>query len=231
MIEVFTACCDNERELHKEAKKIKRLFNNALRNNRVQEIQTLTKIYALVYSAYVEVSFLKTIHTPHGFDESIITQIQTARNLEEKWIKCIDFAFDGIRTEHNKGEISNKELKLRRIIETYIIGPSHVRNKIAHGQWKACLNSDCTGINYDLTTQMTQMDFVKIDILFNVYRLFVQCVEDLIEFPYRAHYRFFYSRIVALEEYIDETKDYSMESKLAILQSSPKHINRSRQLS
>ncbi len=225
MLDIFTASCENERELRKQANQIKRLFNDALRKNRDQDIEALTKIYALIYSAYVEVSFLKTIHTPHGFDESYISQIQSARNIEEKWSKCIDLAFGRIISGNNIGEINNKKQIVNRILREYIIDPSHIRNKIAHGQWKVCLNTDNTAINADLTNQINQVDFVKIDLYFNIYRLFAQCIEDLIESPYRAHYRFFYSRIVELQEYLDRTKNFSIEGKRLILQGSPKSTN------
>lgn len=40
-------------------------------------------MYALLYSAYVETSFLKLIHTPKAFTESEIIQIMAERNLEQ----------------------------------------------------------------------------------------------------------------------------------------------------
>ena len=226
MLEIYQACCENERELRKEAKQIKRLYNNALRFNRAQTIQPLTKTYALLYSAYVEVSFLKTIHTPYGFDESFITQIQSARNLEEKWEKCLELAFRNIATRNKLGVISNQKQELIRYLKRYIIEPSHIRNKIAHGQWIECLNSDCTAVNHDLSTQMSQLDFVTIDRYFNIYQRFSQCVEDLIESPNRAHFAFFYGRLDELKNYIDKTETYSSESKAVMLQSSPKQKSR-----
>lgn len=39
------------------------------------DLISLTKVYALLYSTYVETSFLKLIHTPKAFIESEIMQI------------------------------------------------------------------------------------------------------------------------------------------------------------
>ena len=84
MIEVYRASCQTTKEIKKHATSIKRMINAALRKNRMMEVETLTKTYALIYSAYAEVSFLKVIHTPYGFSENYIQQIQAQRNLEEK---------------------------------------------------------------------------------------------------------------------------------------------------
>lgn len=222
MIEVYRASCQNTKEIKKHATSIKRMINAALRKNRMMEVETLTKTYALIYSAYAEVSFLKVIHTPYGFSENYIQQIQAQRNLEEKWRKCINLAFAEIQNESNKGEINNKKQKLERIMQKYIIEPSQVRNKIAHGQWKTSLNSESTAINIDITQKIQMLDYVKIDILFHIYDVFSSCVEDLIESPHRAHYRYFYPRMVELEEYIKKTKSYSIEGKKYIFRNSPK---------
>ena len=64
---IYQASVKNVRELKKQVKIVKRLLNQALRTNRMQEVDALTKTFALMYSAYAEVSFIKLIHTPYGF--------------------------------------------------------------------------------------------------------------------------------------------------------------------
>lgn len=220
---IYEASVKNVRELKKQVKVVKRLLNQALRANRMQEVDALTKTFALMYSAYAEVSFMKLIHTPYGFSESYIQQIQSGRNLDEKWTKCMELAFGQIAGDHNKGDIANKLKWLRKILNEYVITPSQIRNKIAHGQWAVCLNNDCTAINADMTLIVSRLDFVQIDKLFTIYEMFSQCVEDLIESPRKAHYRDFYFRLTELETYLDNTKNYTLQSKQAQLQSSPKY--------
>lgn len=223
MLEIYKASVKNVKEVKKQAKVIKKLLNQALKENRVCEIDALTKTYALMYSAYAEVSFQKLIHTPHGFSDDYIQQIEEKRNLTEKWEKCMELAIKQIENGGNKGEIANKLKWLNKIMNNYIVHPSQIRNKIAHGQWSVCLNNNCTNINNDMTNELDNLDFVKVEKLFTIYEIFVQCVEDLIESPYKAHYRDFYSKLSELDAYVEKTKDYTMESKKNKLQSSIKY--------
>lgn len=213
MLDIYNACCMNVKEIKKRAKNIKRMINNAILNKRNEEIITLTKVYALVYSAFVEVSFIKLINTPYGFDEEKIKVIQSKSNLEEKWLTCINLAFLTIKKESNITDINNKKLKLKKILKEYIVKPSELRNKIAHGQWKVALNNQCTNQNYEITQIIENIDFVKIDILFQVYDKFQQCIEDLIESPQKAHYEYFYTNLSKLEAYISKTEKWNFESR------------------
>lgn len=226
MLTVYEASVKNVKELNKQAKTIKRLLNQALIKNRQSDIDALTKTYALMYSAYAEVSFQKLINTPYGFSNDYIKQIQSCGNLEQKWQKCFDFALKSISNEHNKGEIANKTKWLTEIMKKYIIVPSQTRNKIAHGQWCVCLNTDCTAVNTDLTHILSTLDYVQIDRLFNIYEIFVQCIEDLIESPRKAHYRDFYLQLSKLDEYITKTEKYTLDTKKEKLLSSPKRCKR-----
>ena len=219
MLQIYQACCENVRELKKQAKTLNRSINNAIISNRHQEVYFLTRVYALLYSSYAEVAFLKLIHTPHGFSEDYIKQIQSQRALENKWEKCFELAFQSISSDL---DLRNKELWMRRILNEYILSPSRIRNKIAHGQWAVCLNSESTAINNDITAELQNLDYVRIEILFNIYSIFSQCIEDLIESPHRAHYRYFYGPLTNLEDYINKTKSYTVTSKIAILKNSPK---------
>lgn len=221
MIEIYKASCTNVKELKSKRKILNKLINQSIRAGAVGELDALTKLYALLYSAYAEVSFLKLIHTPCGFDESEIAMIQDQRNLEEKWLKCFEMAFRKINTDSNAGELANKRKKLNNILNLYIIGPSQIRNKIAHGQWKVCLNNKCEGLNSAIAAEIQNLDCVRVDILFEVYERFQQCIEDLIESP-RTHYRDYYTRIVELERYINETKDWNLDSKTRKIRESAK---------
>jgi len=185
---------------------------------------SLTKMYALLYSAYAEVSFLKLIHTPQAFSESEISEIERGQNLEEKWNKCLEFAFNKLNSNANLGEIANKKRTLQRLLKEYIIGPSQIRNKVAHGQWIICLNNDCTQVNNDTTLKMQQLDFVRINRYFTVYERFQQCILDL-AVSQKTHYRDYYIVITDLENYIDSTKSWSLETKKQKILLSQKNKN------
>lgn len=220
MCSVYEASVENVSELRKRAKNVKRMINTALRNGKSYEVETLTKVYAMMYSSFAEVAFIKMIHTPYGFDDNKsvhddkIKQILNGRNLEEKWKKCMEFALAYLDKD---GETANKKQKLERILQEYILNPSFIRNKIAHGQLKKCLNNECTRVNEDMTNKMSNLDYSQIDRYFKIYDLFSQIIEDLIESPQKAHYRNYYKRLVELEEYIKKTNDYCIEDKKNIL--------------
>lgn len=224
MLDIYRASCQNIRELKSKRKIIHKMMNKSIRKGAISEIDTITKLYALLYSAYAETSFLKLIHTPYGLTDSEIDVIQNQRNLEDKWSKCFELVFKKIDTKTNAGEIANKKQKLKRILDEYIIKPSQIRNKIAHGQWCCCLNNECTAVNADSTVQIANLDFVRIDVLFEVYGKFQQCIEDLIESQI-THYRDYYPQITELEEYIDQTKTWDMSSKISKINGSVKTAN------
>lgn len=217
MIDVYKASVANVRELTKQRTNIKRLINKSIKQNDHSSFNALTKLYALLYSSFAELSFLKTIHTPYGFNENEIGQISSEINLEQKWTKCLELAFSRINNIANAGEIQNKRQTLSRLIKQFIIEPSQLRNKIAHGQWIVALNNDNTAINQTTTTRIANLDFVKIDILFGAYEKIGQAVEDLIESPTKAHLNDFYYHMTKLEELINETGNWNLESKVQAL--------------
>jgi hypothetical protein len=218
MIEIYRASVQNVRELKKQRTNLRRLFNKAIIKHDNPSLNVITKLYALLYSSFAEVCFLKMIHTPYGFSETFITEIFKQRNLEEQWLKSIECAFSQVLSMPNKGEIQNKKQILIRHLNKYIIEPSQIRNKIAHGQWAIALNSENTKINRDTTTKIASLDFVKVDILFEVYEKIAQAVEDLIESPHKTHFRDFYLHMSELEDLIDLTKGWTTKSKIKKLE-------------
>lgn len=210
--DIYYACSENAKDLKKQRKRLLSLTNRAIREKNDADLCSLTKLYTLLYSAYAEVSLLKLIHSPNAFTESEIHQITSGRNLEEKWKKCVELAFSNLNTSSNTGTIANKKQTLLRILDKYIIQPSQIRNKVAHGQWIKCLNSDGSRINSDVTAEMLKIDFVKIDRLFCIYEKFQQCILDLSVSP-KTHYRDYYTIITNLDEYIAQTSTWNLESK------------------
>ena len=109
-------------------------------------------------------------------------------------------------------------------MQEYIIKPSLIRNKVAHGQWIYCLNSDCTKINQNTTTQIGNLDFVKIERYFCIYDKFHQCILDLL-ISHKTHFRDYYQIIAELKDYIESTKSWSLETKKHKILSSIKYQN------
>jgi hypothetical protein len=193
---------------------IRRLINKALKTNKLKTVEIQTKVYALLYSTYSESSFMKMILTPYGFEQEYIDEILRQDSIQQKWIKCLELAFNKFSSFQKNSEIPNKKLELKRIIEKYVIAPSVIRNKIAHGQLTVALNSKNTDLNLDLTNQIQSLDFITIYKWFNINNYLVRIIEDLIESPNKAHHHYYYSVYQELERYISRTESWTIESKM-----------------
>lgn len=222
---MFRASTENVRELKKTIKSLICLINDAIRNNRFQDLVHLTKILATVYCCYAEQLLFKLIHTPYGLSLNQVNEIRRCGSQTSKWLKCIECAVgqlngsckgaNKIRDEH----ISDVQEKLEDMVEEWIVGSVERRNRLAHGQFKIALNNDSTAVNATLTNAIEGMDPVKIGSVdvFALERL-VKIIEDLIESPMRAHYRDYWTDLCELEYVLNERRAYSVASKRELLQ-------------
>lgn len=227
---VYEASTLNTRKLKKEKTVLERQIKRAIREGKECEVKTYTFIYALLYSAYAEASFLKLIHTHDGFSTSEIAEIMKQRNLEERWKKCFELAFKNVINSTNAGEVANKKKNLFDILNEHIIEPSQIRNKIAHGQWAICLNNDCTSYNPDTTSKLAALDPVYLMREFNIYMQFAICIEYIIVSPKKAHPNYYYQQCTDITKYINDTSSWNYESYRKKILHSPKmkHFNRSK---
>ncbi len=192
---------------------IRRAINRALKENKTSTLNVHTKLYALLYSTYSESSFMKMILTPYGFEQKYIEEILKQGSIQEKWYKTIELAFLKFSAFSKGSEIPNKSLELKKIILKYIIDPSIIRNKIAHGQITVALNSKNTALNIDLTLKIDDLDVVYVYRLFEINKKLVSIIEDLIESPDKAHYNYYYSKFQELESFISKSQHWNMSSK------------------
>lgn len=220
----YKAYVTNVSEFKIAEKEIRRIINRALKENKTTTINTQTKLYALLYSTYSEAAFMKMILTPYGFEQEFVNQILAQGSIQEKWFKCVDLAFNKF-SKHKKGsEIPNKSLELKKIINEYIIDPSIIRNKIAHGQISVALNSKNTSLHIDITNKLNNLDVVYISRLFYINDKLTSIIEDLIESPDKAHYEYYFAKFQDLENYIEKSKNWSILTKMKTKSMSKKII-------
>lgn len=221
---VYNAQTKNVQELSKARKQINRAINDALKRGDKIVVQALTKTMALVFCAWVEANFSKVIHTPYGFTLDEIQQIKTVykkNGVEQGWQKCVELGTLKASKRKNSNYIPNVRLELRRLIQKYIVEPSLLRNKIAHGQWSIALNTENTAENKDLTASLASLDIVTISRWFGIHTHISQIVENLIESPNKAFHRDYWTEITELKEYIIETESWSLEKKVNKLKQKP----------
>lgn len=192
----------------------RRSINKALKSNKELSVKVQTKIYALLYSTYSESSFMKMILTPYGFEQKYVDEILRQDNIQQKWLKCIELAFIKFSESQKGSEIPNKILNLSRIIQKYIVSPSVIRNKIAHGQLTVALNRNNTNLNADLTNEIGSLDFVTVYRWFKINEYLTRIIEDLIESPNVAHHNHYYGVYQELQKFIAKSEIWSVETKM-----------------
>lgn len=212
--ELYKAYVNNTNDFLLAGKEVRRTINRALKENKPNTIQVQTKIYALIYSTYSEANFMKMILTPYGFEQKYIEEILKQKNLQQKWFKVIDLAFKKLTASSKGSEIPNKNQELKRIVIKFVVDPSIMRNKIAHGQISVALNSGNTSLNTELTQKLKELNVVNIFRLFEVNKRLVSIIEDLIESPKKAHYNFYYSKLQDLQDFIDKSAAWDLNSKM-----------------
>lgn len=179
-----------------------------------------TKILTIVFSAWAEARFSKLIHTPYGFDLTEIRQIKSIQQqygLEQGWEKCLQLALRRGSPVSKGSEIPNKRQAISRILKTYIIEPSLLRNKIAHGQWKVALNRDNDTENPEFTAKLRNLDVIVVTVWLQAYEFLARIIEDLIESPNRAFRRDYWLHLSQLESFLSEAKHWTIESKMKTL--------------
>ena len=167
-LELYKAYTLNVKDFLIAESELKRILNRALKSNKQITLKVQTKVYALLYCTFSEANFMKLILTPYGFNQDFINQIIEQESIQEKWYKCIELAFLEYTKKWKGSEIPNKTQKLKRIILEYVVEPSVIRNKIAHGQLTIALNRKNTAINHIETQKIEELDFVKIYRLFEI---------------------------------------------------------------
>jgi hypothetical protein len=213
---LFRAHTQNVRLILTARSQIKRAINSAIKGNDGAAEKAHTLTYALLFCAWAEVNFQKLIHTPHGFTPDEIVRIQRASsNVEAGWIECVRIGLCKVFAPRS-GFVPNAELKLRRLISDYVVTPSILRNKIAHGQWHTATNADLNQINQTITTELGNLDIVTIDRWFVVHEKLAKLIEHLVEMK-QGFPNAYWEMIVALEHSVEAESKKTMVQKRADL--------------
>lgn len=212
--QLYKAYVSNVTEFLTTEKEIRKIINRGLKEKKENTVKIQTKLYALLYSTYSESSFMKMILTPYGFEQNFVNEILSQDSIQDKWFKVLDLAFLKFTKFSKNSDIPNKKQKLKKIITNYVIDPSIIRNKIAHGQISIALNKKNTALNLDISQKIDSLDYVKIYIQFEIHKKLVSIIEDLIESPEKAHYNYYFTKFQELEKFIEKSKDWTTETKM-----------------
>jgi hypothetical protein len=213
----------NVRRLKRVQTNLVKDINFYLRKNDNFQVEIKTKLLALLFSTLSEAEFIQVVHTPNGFLSSEIEKIKSAKNskLEDGWKLMIDLAFDKVGDWKNKNDLLTRRNSLHKTIGDFIIAPSILRNKIAHGQWEFALNRDNTKENEELTNQLKNLDVVEITKWFEIHQYLGRIIRDLIQSPKRGFHNNYWVNLTDLEKYLIKAKTWTLETKKERLKMKP----------
>lgn len=215
---VFAAQTENVRALEQAWKHINKSINAAYSSGDVSSAEIHTKLLAQVYCAFVEAVFSKVIHTPNGLSLTEISQVKSKgkQNIVEAWKKCVELSLRKVQGL-NSGHVPNTRQRIISLIDAYILDPSLLRNKIAHGQWVVALNTSNTKVNQDLTAKIQSITVVDLYRQKEAFQSLFRIVEDIIESPNKAHHRDYWHHIAQFEESQREMSTWTVAKKIAAL--------------
>lgn len=204
---IYEAQVDNVKELKKAWNNINRAINEAYRSDDLPSAKFQTKLLSMVFCAYAEASFSKLIHTPYGFNGSEINKIKSAQDqsIVRAWNECLRIATNKIPSKRSN-HVPNIIREIKNLITAYIEEPSHIRNKIAHGQWLIALNSENTKINQDLSGKINNVTVIDLMKYKAAFERLSSIIEDIVESPEKAHFNYYWQHI---SDFHDDQKEMS----------------------
>jgi len=224
ILELYKLQSCNVRKLNQVKGSLIRDINFYLRKSDDFQVEVKTKLLAIVYVAWSEAQFIQIVYTPSAFSPSEIDEIKKKKNnkgLAEGWKKMVHLALKKVNKWSKNSDLPNRRKRLDEIIENYIGSLSVLRNKVAHGQWFHALNTDNTAENTDLTKKLAELDSVELIKKFEVHKSLDLIIRDLVQSPKKGFHHNYWVHITALEEYLDKTRNWNIESKKSKLSSKP----------
>jgi len=224
ILELYKLQSCNVRKLNQVKNSLIRDINFYLRKSDDFQVEVKTKLLAILYVAWSEAQFIQIVYTPSAFYPSEIDEIKKIKKnngLAEGWKKMVELALKKVGKWEKNSDLPNKSKRLGEIIENYINSPSVLRNKVAHGQWVHALNTDNTAENIDLTKKLAELDYVELIKRFEVHKSLGLIIRDLVQSPKKGFHQNYWVHITALEEYLDKTRNWNIESKKSKLSRKP----------
>lgn len=211
--DIFQELIKNIKSIEKAKKLLNLSINQNIRDGKKDALTTNTKLYALLFSVWVEALLYKTIYLENSFDDNEIKEILKKKRLDigQAFITCIKIAFT--KTKIDKIIINEQKKEITDLIQKYAISPSKIRNKIAHGQWQTAINNQFTNINKEITKELNDIDCVTVDRWFNIYKLITQLIELLVQSPSKGFKTQYDTYLKKIHTNITKMESWSLDEK------------------
>lgn len=214
-LKLYKAYVENVHELEIAWGICNKVLNSSISRNNQEEIRINTKLLAFIQTSLFENLFYKVIYTPYGFSDAeikIINRVARKSNITDGWKKCIELGLNRVK-RNDKGTYNNIKKKLEWYVNNYVLEPIQVRNKIAHGQWTVCLNSEGNAINNESTLKIQSLDCILIDKWKDGFSSLANIIEIMIESPKKHFYHNLYEVIAKHEAECLKKEKWTFESK------------------
>ena len=216
ILQVYMHLSENVRALGKVKDGIIKDINYQIRKQDEFQISIKTKLLAFLYSAWSEAQFLQIAYTPNAFYFTEIQKIKAVKELRGigvGWNYMLETAIQKVGDVKNNSDLKSRLATLLQLVQNYVKEPSTIRNKLAHGQWVVALNGENTRKNEELTTEILQLDSVKIEKQFQVHLYLGFIVRDLVQSPKAGFHTHYWTNIVNLEKYLKKTQGWNTQTK------------------
>jgi hypothetical protein len=216
IFELYKLQSRNVRKLNQVKDILVKDINFYLKKTDDFQVEVKTKLLAVLYCAWSEAQFIQIVYTPSAFSHleiGNIKQIKDKNGIADGWKQMVELALQKVGDWRKSSDLQNRRKRLFEVIEDYIKAPSLLRNKIAHGQWFYALNRDNTAENLDLTNELANLDSVKLIKRFEVHKYLGLIIRDLVQSPKKGFHQNYWVHITELEEYLDKTRSWDIETK------------------
>lgn len=185
--DLYVAQSENVRELWRAKVNLVKDINFYIRKGDEYQVKIKTKFLALLYSAWSEAQFVQIVYTPNGFSSSEIKGIlhyKKKNGIGQAWKRLLENSKRKVGNISSKGDLNNRLRKLLEVIKDYIVEPSELRNKLAHGEWINALNGKLTAAHNEkskINKKLKALDPVYIEKSFEIHRFLGFIVRDLVQ--------------------------------------------------
>ena len=173
----------------------------------------------MLFSAWSEAKFQKTVFTPYGLSTYEIKRVQKRikSNIEEGFIECLEICLPKVFGHKNTSFKPNARRRLGKLIKKYIVTPYEMRNKFAHGQWITATTANFSDIHPEMTTRISVIDAVEIDRWYLAHEGISHLLEMLICSPKKGFTQQYWTHVQSIEERLSEAESWSMTEKRKLL--------------
>ncbi len=222
--DVFEAQVINVRDLMRAWDHENRYLNDLIRVGDAVGIAITTKVLGVLYCALAEAIFSRVIHLPGGLNLTELAEVKNVLKndgVKPAWKRCIQLASAHL-VNTAPTTLAPILSTIDGLVEKWIVDPSILRNRLAHGQWTIALNAKNTAVSADLTQQLATLDCVELARREEALSTLSKIVEDMVMSPHNALSRDFGKHITGLIAKLNKMSNWTFAEKMARLKRKPK---------